>query len=553
MRESFERDRHVFSQNAAMARHPYVRITILGTLLFLNVKTGMVQPPELNKTQLSERFGEQEFAPQGGFVLRVGQKLPVLAWENPELVATVVDEPAIPTRWFNERFEEVTTADQPGRYYVYGEAPVPAGPELRRAMTCCCVARNLNLTELAGARVADSQGAAEPVQRREQVEAILHQWRNSEQGAIELAAIMEYGRLSRPPRKGQWQMEEATRHVRLKRKVMGWADKPIVKPSLRRFEGEAAPVLHIAPPEDAGVTYEQARKLEAKFDEWYAESKEPMAVVVARRGVVVLSKGYGEADDQKVTVDTPMALDSAMKPLIGVQLATYVDRGLLRLDDPIGNYLPDFDTPRDRNLTFRAGHVHATGIHFPWDLAFSRLFYFHTWNESLIAHCKREWQPGERQRYGVVGVILSVRALELLRGRNYWDAMERDLFEPLGIRNVRPHNGLSAESLARIGVLLANRGRYGSLEVISPETHEAILPTSLKSWFPDLDVRYGIGLQDASQHLGPGSYGHGGGCGTLLVINPQRHLVFAMVRNAQGKDFNRHRTEATALVKGWNE
>jgi CubicO group peptidase (beta-lactamase class C family) len=97
-----------------------------------------------------------------------------------------------------------------------------------------------------------------------------------------------------------------------------------------------------------------------------------------------------------------------MKPLIGLQLATYVDRGILRLDEPIGNYLPDFDTPRDHNLTFRASHVHATGIHFPWDLAFSRLFYFHTWHESLIAHCQREWEPGARHRYGVVGVILSV-------------------------------------------------------------------------------------------------------------------------------------------------
>ncbi len=32
----------------------------------------------------------QEFTPQGGFVLRVGQKLPVLVWENPALVAKVV-------------------------------------------------------------------------------------------------------------------------------------------------------------------------------------------------------------------------------------------------------------------------------------------------------------------------------------------------------------------------------------------------------------------------------------------------------------------------------
>jgi CubicO group peptidase (beta-lactamase class C family) len=266
--------------------------------------------------------------------------------------------------------------------------------------------------------------------------------------------------------------------------------------------------------------------------------------------VIVLAKGYGEVDGRPVTVDTPMSLDSAMKPLIGLQLATYVDRGVLRLDEPLGNYLPEFDTPRDRNLTFRAGHVHATGIHFPWELAFRRLFYFHTWHESLIAHCPREWAPGERHRYGVVGVILSVRALEQLRGRNYWDAMERDLFEPLGIHNVLPGGrGFSAESMARIGVLLDNRGKYGKWEVFSEETHAAILPTSLKPYFPHLDMEYGIGLKDASMHLGPGSYGHGGGCGTVLAVNPDKHVVLAMVRNAQGKDFREHRSELTALLQ----
>jgi len=524
----------------------------LATFLFFDAKLVLAQrPQELNETQLRERFGEQEFAPQGGFVLRAGQKLPSLVWENPELVAKVVDDTAIPTRWFNQQFEEVESADQPGRYYAYGEAPVPDGPVLRRAMTCCCVAKGLNLAELAGARAADALGKAEFAQQHEDIETTVRHWRHSEQGAIELAAITQYGRLSRPPRKGQWQMEGATRHVRLKRKLMGWSDKPIVKPTPTRIQGEAAPVLRNAPLKETGITLEQVRELEAKFDDWYAASQEPMAVVVARRGVIVFSKGYGEVDGRLATVDTPMALDSAMKPLLGLQLATYVDRGILRLDDPIGKYLPDFDTPRDRNLTFRASHVHATGIHFPWDLAFSRLFYFHTWHESLIAHCKREWPPGEQRRYGVVGVILSVRALELLRGRNYWDAMERDLFEPLGIRHVRPHNGFSAEDMARIGVLLDNRGKYGSWEVFSPGTHEAILPTSLKPWFPRLDTRYGIGLQDASQHLGRGAYGHGGGCGTLLVVQPEHNLVFAMVRNAQGKDFKRHRAEATALVKGW--
>jgi hypothetical protein len=75
------------------------------------------------ETELKECFGEQQFRPEDGFILEMGQTLPDLKWEFPELVATVVDRPAIPTRWFNESLEVVDVAGKAGRYYAYGEAP----------------------------------------------------------------------------------------------------------------------------------------------------------------------------------------------------------------------------------------------------------------------------------------------------------------------------------------------------------------------------------------------------------------------------------------------
>lgn len=519
-------------------------ITVLACLC------GMTASAAAEDIELRERFGEEQFAPAGGFILQQGQKLPRLVWEHPQRVAEVVNEPSIPTRWFNEEFEEVQTAGETGRYYVYGEAPTPTGIPLRRAMTCCCVGKDLDLAELARKEVLSNKSTVDADGKPVDAQALLRRWRTTEAGAVELAALLRSDAQRRPVRKGQRQMENATQHVRLKRKLMGLADKPVVKALPRPLKGKPAPVLRTGSLDEAGMTEEQRKEIEAKLDEWYAVSSEPMAIVIARHGVIVTAKGYGKVDGKPVTIDTPMRLDSAMKPLIGLQLATYVDRGIIDLDQPLGDFLPDFDNAGDRNLTFRAGHVHATGIHFPWSLAFRRLFYFHTWHESLIAHCKREWEPGSRHRYGVVGVILSVRALELLRGRNYWDAMERDLFQPLGIRNVLPGGtGFSAESMARIGVLLDNRGKYGQWELFSEETHTAILPTSLKPYLPKLDMEYGIGLKDASQILGPGSYGHGGGCGTVLAIHPEQHLVFAMVRNGQGKGYKKHRSELAALLR----
>eukprot|EP00913_Durusdinium_trenchii_P028498 g26726.t1 len=513
---------------ASLCRRRYNRmLTMFALIVALAANASAADSPEI--AELKERFGEQKFHPKGGFIVRQGQPLPELVWEHPRRVAKVVDKPAIPTRWFNEQLNEVKVARRPGRYFAYGEAPVPSGPPLRRAMACCCLGKEVDLKIVARRWLAVTQPDAAK-RAQPDIDAVLKRWRTSEQGAVELTAFLENGLQRGPARIEQWQMENATRQVRLKRKLMGLADKPLQKPTPRRIDGPPAAVLRRGTLEQAGVSKAQIQRIERELDAWYKDAGEPMSVVIARKGVIVLTRSYGALDGRKVTIDTPMRLDSAMKPLIGVQLATYVDRGFLKLDEPIGRYLPDFNSPRDRMLTFRAGHVHATGVHFPWSLAFERLFYFHTWHESLIAHCKREWAPGSRYRYGVVGVILSVRALELLRGRNYWDAMERDLFAPLGIVNILPGGrGFSAESLARIGVLLDNHGRYGKWEFFSEKTYQAIVPTPLKPYLPKLNRTYGIGLQNHSHLFGRGSYGHGGGCGTLLTIHPEKHLVFAMV------------------------
>ena len=362
---------------------------------------------------------------------------------------------------------------------------------------------------------------------------------------------MEAGKATEEPRVGQWQMENATQHVRLKRKLMGLDAATLVEVNARVLEGEPAPVLRRGSLDEAGVTAAYRDRLEARLDAWYVSAQQPMAVVIARNGVTVVDKAYGVVDERPVTIDTPMLLHSAMKPLIGLQLAMYVDRGHVGLDEPIGKYLPEFSGEEYKEMTFRAAHVHATGIYFPWSVAIPRLFYFRTWQDSMISHRRQEWAPGEQHRYGVVGVILSARALELLSGQNYWHAMERELFGPLGIKNTLPGGtGFSAEDLARIGVLLASRGTYGDREFFSAETYRSIVPTSLKAYFPNIDMAYGVGLQDYEALFGPGSFGHGGGCGTQLIVNPEKHLVFAMVRNERGEHYRQTLAEVLAIANG---
>jgi CubicO group peptidase (beta-lactamase class C family) len=405
-------------------------------------------------------------------------------------------------------------------------------------MTCCCLDKDVDPEALAlKLNLGKEIGAKE----------IVREWREREESVITFLGKLDSKPPFKPERPGQWHMENASLHVRLKRKLRNF-NSPPVKVAPRQLNGKPSPVLAKKPTDLTEADREIGAQMEALFNKWYRSSSQPMSVVLARKGNVIVSKGYGELEGKPVTVNTPMLLHSAMKPIMGIQLAMYVDRNIVDLDQPVGDYLPEFDTLRDKGLTFRAGHVHVTGIHFPWDLAFSRLFYFHTWHEALIAHCPRDWAPGDRYQYGVVGIILAVRALELLTAKNYWEAIEEQLCEPLGIKDMYPGGtGFSAEDLARLGVLMANHGKYGSLEFFSEETHKALVPGRLKDLYPKVDEKVVRGVGFAP--MGPGRYGHGGGCGTYLLIDPAKHIVFAMTRMQKDKKYKEFRAEAVELLE----
>ena len=68
---------------------------------------------------------------------------------SPEVASAHLDDTTIPTRWFDSNLNEVTKAEKTGRYYAYGEAPVPEGHPLCRAMTCCCLEGDADLEALA--------------------------------------------------------------------------------------------------------------------------------------------------------------------------------------------------------------------------------------------------------------------------------------------------------------------------------------------------------------------------------------------------------------------
>ena len=161
---------------------------------------------------MKDHFGEMTYRPEGGLIIREVQKLPPLVWDEPEIAAVLLEDTAIPTRWFDGDLREVTVAQTAGPHYVYGEAPVPEGHPLCRALTACCVGREVDLESLA---VKLNPG------REEDAKSIVAAWVANEESVVGLLGTLSSGPPFRPDRPGQWHMDNATVHVRLKRKLRG--------------------------------------------------------------------------------------------------------------------------------------------------------------------------------------------------------------------------------------------------------------------------------------------------------------------------------------------
>ena len=101
---------------------------------------------------------------------------------------------------------------------------------------------------------------------------------------------------------------------------------------------------------------------------------------------------------------------------------------------------------------------------------------------------------------------------------------------------VAGHAGLfaSANDVAILYQMMLNRGTYGGVEYIKPETVDLFTkqqsPISRRGlgfdrWDPDLTKKY------PSQYASPQTYGHTGFTGTCVWVDPASHLVYVFLSN----------------------
>lgn len=166
-----------------------------------------------------------------------------------------------------------------------------------------------------------------------------------------------------------------------------------------------------------------------------------LAIAVIDRGRVKSVQTFGErnAKGDPLTPDTIMYGASLTKAVFGYYVAMLAGRGQIDLDQPIATMLekplPDYgnldaygnwgdlaDDPRWKSITPRMTLNHATGF---------ANFSFLEPDQKLRIH----FEPGSRYGYSGEGIMLLQFALETGTDKKLGDALDRELFGPLGMTN----------------------------------------------------------------------------------------------------------------------
>ena len=257
-----------------------------------------------------------------------------------------------------------------------------------------------------------------------------------------------------------------------------------------------------------------------------------MALGIVEDGQIAHLQGFGVADSsgRMVTPQTPFHIGSVTKSFTALAVMQLVEAGKIDLDAPVQEYLPWFtlaDNETSAKITVRNLLNHTSGIStYDGNRGF-------TSNQDLEARVRGLnnlvlTEPvGETFQYSNINYGIAGLIVEKVSRQSYADYVSEHIFQPLEMRHsyasespaladglaaghlymfgqalelekaVPPSHlpsgylSASVEDLAHYAIAQLNDGRFGDLQILSPEgiaeLHEPAIPLNVD------DIHYGMG------------------------------------------------------------
>ena len=234
------------------------------------------------------------------------------------------------------------------------------------------------------------------------------------------------------------------------------------------------PATVLAPPAVVGTSVVSGTHNFPGIDEGAADAvasgEIPGVVVLVGRGDDILFQGaYGSRrflpKSSPMTVDTIFDIASLTKPVgTAIAVMALVEKGTIKLDAPLGQYLKEFRGKQFDEITIRRLMTHTAGlIAYPPNAAVTAGFPSAV---TEIAKIPLEYPPGSAFQYSDTGFILLGEVVRRVSGARLDRYLERILFRPLDLQDTSFHP--KASLMSRVAPTEFVGGRVLSGEVHDP-------------------------------------------------------------------------------------
>lgn len=282
--------------------------------------------------------------------------------------------------------------------------------------------------------------------------------------------------------------------------------------------------------DEAGMDPDRVAALVDRARGWVDDGLHPtLALYAARRGVVFLDEVFGRIgpDAAPLTRDALFPLASITKPIAATAVMILVEEGLLGLNRPVQEYVPEFLGDKKHLVLIRHLLTHTSGLQdeAQFKLAVDREFDidpsdpYSAWPEiardydtflNLLYDTPLVEPPNQTMVYADANFELLGQVIQRASGISTSEFIRTRIFEPLGMTNSflplpaaeRPRlvqrspdapghairemliaTGMpstssgaysTAADLAIFGQFMLNKGVYGSVRILSPTAVEAM-------------------------------------------------------------------------------
>ena len=194
---------------------------------------------------------------------------------------------------------------------------------------------------------------------------------------------------------------------------------------------------------NSSVAQSKKEQLDKIMNEYHNYNMFDGSVLVAENGKIIYKAAFGLANrewDIPNTTDTKYMIGSVSKPFTAVLMLIQVQKGLIKLDKTVSDYLPEFYNKPAAKITIRQLLNHTSGMpnydiikdFFP---RISRQNFTRTEYEKVYMDSALAFEPGTKFAYSSWGYFTLGYIMERVTGKSYAQLMKEDIFDKLGMNS----------------------------------------------------------------------------------------------------------------------